>query len=90
MLRTIERHNGYVIQKVTKPNGHLLRYQTGLETAIGTHDTFTSHRYLSEARAAIGLSTVVDTAIQTAPKASYPHNQKGYRADNRKARGISK
>ena len=87
MLRTIDRFNGFVIQKVTKPNGQLLRYQTGLETAIGTSGAFTPHPHLTDARTAIGMPKPKGE-VTNLPKASNPQNQKGYRADNqRKAKG---
>jgi hypothetical protein len=35
MLRTIDRINGYAVQKITKPDGSLIRYQVIKEASIG-------------------------------------------------------
>ena len=83
MLRIIDKHNGFVIQKITKPNGALIAYQTGLETAIGTAGDFKRHTTLETARQAIGAPKP-QNSVTTLPKALCPHNQKGYRADSQR------
>lgn len=83
MLRTIDKHNGHVIQKITKPNGATIGYQTGRIENIGQSGMWVRHTTLSDARKALGMPKPA-TVSANIPKASLPHNQKGYRADNQR------
>jgi hypothetical protein len=49
MLRTIDRINGYAVQKITKPDGSLIRYQIIKEALIG-QELAVSFPRLGEAR----------------------------------------
>lgn len=79
MIRTIEKHQDQVIQKVFDPKGNLLRYQAG---RIGDAASITTCSTLNEARASIGVS-ITPPQILTKPKSSNPQNQKGYSASRR-------
>jgi hypothetical protein len=54
MLTIIDRGHGLVVQKVTKPNGVLVRYQTVPESGILGPEYIGLHPTLAEARRAIG------------------------------------
>ncbi len=85
MLRNIERYNGFVVQKITKIKGATVGYQTGLESDIGQSGKWERFNSLSAARAHLGIPKATSDP-HNVPKATLPHNQKGYRADNQKAR----
>lgn len=84
MLRTIDRFNGFALQKVSNIRGETVRYQTVLESSIGDASVVAAHKTLQDARQHIGQPKPKQVTV-TAPKASYAYNQKGYRADNRRA-----
>lgn len=83
MIRTIDRHNGLILQKITTPHGSLISFQLIPENAIG--DSSQSRRFgtLSAARQAGGW-VMGSISKPTKPKTAYIQNQKGYRADNRR------
>jgi hypothetical protein len=82
MLRTIDRHNGVALQKVTTPNGKLLRFQLVHEAALGNTEAVRHFQSLSAARQAGGWPPC-QVAATTKPKTAYPQNNKGFRADRR-------
>lgn len=86
MLRTIDKHAGYAIQKVTNLKGETVRYQTVLESSIGDANAVTSYTTLKEAKQAVG-APLAKTTTFTAPKSANPQNAKGYRADNNRKGG---
>lgn len=55
MLRTIDRYNGNLIQKVSRPDGSLIRYQTVPEGSLGDSAAVTKHDRLIEARNHLGM-----------------------------------
>lgn len=79
MLTIIDRANGHVIQKVTKPNGNLIRFQFMPENGMGDTEQVKVASTLTEARNAIGHHIVAKVEL-TKPKAEYPQNQPGYKA----------
>jgi hypothetical protein len=79
MLRTIDRHAGFAIQKVVNIRGETIRYQTVAESSIGDAKAVQSFSTLKEAKLAIGAPTFRATTV-TAPKSANPQNNKGYRA----------
>ncbi len=87
MLRTIEQHNGFVIQKITKADGSLVRYQVCPQAFLGDSRVVQAHATLEAARKAAGAVIAMlgqyPFEKQTAPKSAYAQNQKGYRADRR-------
>jgi hypothetical protein len=54
MIRIIDRAENVVVQKVTKPDGSLVRYQYGVP---GDASTFKAAGSLTEARIAIGKAS---------------------------------
>lgn len=57
MITTIDRNNGFVVQKVSKPNGTTLRYQTAPESVdkgVGDATLVKVYVSLADARQAIG------------------------------------
>jgi hypothetical protein len=83
MLRTVDKVNGVEIQKVTTPTGKCLGFQA-VRTA-GDASGVERFPNLTAARKALGGHTV-KTVKLTTPKSECPQNQKGYRADNQKAK----
>lgn len=81
MLRTIDRHNGLALQKVTTTSGKLIRFQLVHEQSLGDASKVQQFRSLSAARQAGGWPAC-KVAETTKPKTDYPQNQSGYRADN--------
>ena len=79
MLRTIEKHQNCVIQKVYKANGEMIAYQAGI---IGDASSITRCSTLAEARRTIGV-VITPPSIHTKPKMENPQNQKGYSAQRR-------
>ncbi len=55
MLRTIDKYNGHLIQKITRPNGALIGYQTGLADMVGKSGQWVRHTTLGDARKALGM-----------------------------------
>lgn len=53
MITTVDRNNGYVVQKVTKPDGKLVRYQVKPEDVFDSEQVLVCAN-LTLARAAIG------------------------------------
>lgn len=87
MIRIIDRYQGQVIQKLTKPNGDLVCYQTKPEATIGTSEGTVRHPNLLSARKYLGIP-MPKSLDESIPKAHCIQNQKGYRADNqRKSKG---
>lgn len=84
MLRTIEHHNGFALQKITTPQGKLINYQLIPESSIGDASKSQQFSTLTAARQAGGWPGHVKPANLTLPKAAYIQNQKGYRADNQR------
>ena len=79
MLTTVDRANGFIIQKVTTPKGKFLRYQAVEEQNIGDATGIVEFPTLEAAREGIGHRIVAKVNL-TAPKASYSQNQPGYKA----------
>lgn len=77
MLRTIDRHNGIALQKVTTPHGKLIRFQLVHESSLGDTSQVQHFPTLSAARQAGGWPGT-PRAITNKPKTAYPQNQKGY------------
>ena len=82
MLRTIDRHNGIALQKVTTPQGNLIRFQLVHESSLGDTSKVQQFQSLSAARQAGGWPPC-QVAATTKPKTAYPQNNKGFRADRR-------
>lgn len=53
MITVVDRGNGYVVQKVTKPNGNLVRYQVAPEGVFDA-EAIKVFVTLESSRAAIG------------------------------------
>ncbi len=53
MITVVDKANGHVVQKITKPNGKLVRYQL-VPAAAGDSAAVRVFASLSAARAAIG------------------------------------
>ena len=79
MLKTIEKHAVFEIQKVYDQHGKLMRYQAGIP---GDTPHMVVCSTLSEARNAIGVHITPPAKI-TKPKSECPQNQKGYKAPTR-------
>lgn len=54
MITVVDRANGFVVQKVSKPNGETVRYQVCLEQHIGDSSQVLAYMSLAEARATLG------------------------------------
>lgn len=88
MLRVIDRHNGFVIQKVVTPRGKCLGYQTKPDNAADA-DLVSRFDTLVQARNAIAGGFAMyrmqmaakDQGNLTKPKSEYMQNQPGYRAE---------
>ena len=76
MIKIIDRFDGKVIQKVTKPSGELLRYQV---VEPGNGASCHEFKTLTEARSFYDCKAP-PPVILTKPKAANPQNQPGYRA----------
>lgn len=57
MIRNIEAHNGYTIQKITSPKGAVTCYQTFPSDKIGDSFWRREFRTLTEARNSVGADT---------------------------------
>ena len=55
MLRIIERSPTHVIQKVTKPCGAVIGYQTVALSSVGDSSAIQRHKFLAVAREAAGI-----------------------------------
>lgn len=83
MLHVIDKVNGHIIQKITKADGSLVRYQTVHENDVGNTPKVQTAGTLLQARILAGWQEKLPEFV-TKPKSQYPQNQKGYRADNRR------
>ena len=79
MLKIVDKHGGFIIQKVTTPRGKLIGYQAVIPGDASTRKEANS---LAEIRAAVGR--VIDhPVVATAGKHEYSQCQPGYRASAR-------
>lgn len=56
MITVVDRSNGLVVQKVSKPDGKIVRYQICAEANLGDFSQVVAYSTLAEARAAVGKS----------------------------------
>lgn len=86
MIRNIEVNNGVVIQKITRSDGSLIRYQTVAQSSLGDSMAVKTWDTLAAARAEAGWKPNLNTLPEslTKPRSAYVQNNKGYRADNQR------
>lgn len=87
MIRTIEVVDGATIQKVTyvSKDVTVTRYQAVPAGALGDTSRIARVETLAEARNLLGIKHQPDARV-TLPKSAHAQNQKGYRADNQRAK----
>lgn len=82
MLTQVDHRDGFVVFKVTNGKGQKLCYRAFPEDKIGDATARKEFPTLVDARNL--LSPLPNKGNETKSKLQCPHNQPGYRADNRR------